>query len=163
MGGEFGQWQEWNCDSSIEWHLLGWPLHQGLLRWVRDLNTAYRAESALHQLDCNPQGFEWIDANDYEQSVLTFLRRGKDPRDQVLVALNFTPVPRHQYQVGVSVGGQWEEILNSDAGVYCGSGQGNLGGVVAIEETWHGRPYLLNLTLPPLGIVVLRAPGEISG
>jgi 1,4-alpha-glucan branching enzyme len=153
MGGEFGQWREWNHDASLDWDLLDQPLHQGLQRWVRDLNTLYRGESALHQLDCDPTGFEWIDCNDADQGVLTFLRKGKDPNASVLIACNFTPVPRHNYLVGVPREGLWAELLNSDAPLYGGSGQGNLGSVTATPLPCHGRPYSLNLTLPPLGIV----------
>jgi 1,4-alpha-glucan branching enzyme len=149
MGGEFGQWDEWNSDTSLDWHLLQWPPHQGLQRFVRDLNTLYRGEPALYENDCDPAGFEWVDANDYEQSVICFVRKGHDPKNPVVVALNFTPVPRHNYRIGVPQGGRWDEILNSDAPIYGGSGQGNMGGVEAAPVGWHGRPYLLNVTLPP--------------
>jgi 1,4-alpha-glucan branching enzyme len=159
MGGEFGQWDEWNADKSLDWHLLEWPPHQGLQRFVRDLNTLYRGEPALHERDCDPAGFEWIDANDYEQSVICFLRRGRDPNDPVVIAMNFTPVPRNNYRIGVTQGGRWDEIFNSDAPLYCGSGQGNLGGVDAAPVGWHGRPYLLNVTLPPLGLVMFKRSG----
>jgi 1,4-alpha-glucan branching enzyme len=156
MGGEFGQWDEWNADRSLDWHLLQWEPHQGLQRFVRDLNTLYRAEPALHQRDSDPAGFEWIDANDSEQSVICFLRRGRDTRDEVIVALNFTPVSRLHYRIGVSHGGRWDEILNSDAPLYGGSGQGNLGSALAVSESWHGRPFLLDVTLPPLGLVMFK-------
>jgi 1,4-alpha-glucan branching enzyme len=156
MGGEIGQWQGWNANGSLDWHLLGCPLHQGLQRWVRDLNTAYRGEPALHQLDGDPAGFEWVDCNDTEQSVISLLRKGKAPDEPVLVVCNFTPVPRHNYRVGVSQAGRWEEVLNSDAPLYGGSGQGNLGGVTAAPVSWHGRSYLLNLTLPPLAMIALK-------
>jgi 1,4-alpha-glucan branching enzyme len=156
MGGEIGQRQEWNHDTSVDWHLLEHPPHQGLQRWVRDLNTIYRGEEALHELDCDPAGFEWVDANDSEGSVLSFLRKGKSPGEEVLVVCNFTPVPRHNYCVGVPAGGRWEEVLNSDAPLYGGSGQGNLGGVDAGPVPSHGRPYLLTITVPPLGMVVFK-------
>jgi 1,4-alpha-glucan branching enzyme len=156
MGGEVGQWQEWNPNGSLDWHLLDWPLHRGLQRWVRDLNTFYRGEPAFHQLDCDPAGFEWVDCNDSEQSVLSLLRKGKSPDDQLLLVCNFTPVPRYNYRVGVPQGGRWEEVLNSDAPLYGGSGQGNMGGVRAAPVPWHGRSYLLNLTLPPLGVIALK-------
>ncbi len=159
QGGDVGQWDEWNFDTSVDWHLLQYPPHQGLNRWVRDLNTIYRGRPALHQLDCDPAGFEWVDANDWDASVITFLRKGREPKDVVLVVCNFTPVPRHNYRVGVPWGGHWEEILNSDAELYGGSGQGNIGGVTAAPLGWHGRPYLLNVTAPPLGMVLFR-PGE---
>ncbi|MBV9124256.1 MAG: 1,4-alpha-glucan branching enzyme, partial [Planctomycetes bacterium] len=156
MGGEFGQWNEWNHDTSLDWHLLGDARHQGLQRWVRDLNTLYRGEPAFHQLDCDAAGFEWIDCNDSEQSVLSLLRKGKSPNDVLLFACNFTPVPRPNYQVGVTGRGHWDEILNSDAPLYGGSGQGNLGGVTAVPVGSHGRPYSLTMTLPPLGMVVFK-------
>jgi 1,4-alpha-glucan branching enzyme len=156
MGGDIGQWNEWNHDASLDWHLLQYPLHKGAQRWVRDLNTTYRGQPALHQLDCESAGFEWIDCNDSEQSVLSYLRKGRSAEDTVVVALNFTPVPRHNYRIGVPAGGRWEEILNSDAPLYGGSGQGNIGAVDAAPVGWHGRPYLLNITVPPLGMVVFR-------
>ncbi len=159
MGGEFGQWDEWDSNSSLDWHLLQWPPHQGLQRFVRDLNTIYRGQPALHQRDSDPAGFEWIDANDSDNSVLTFIRRGREPHEQVIVALNFTPVPRYDYRIGVSQGGRWDEICNSDAPLYSGSGIGNLGGVDASGGGWHGRPYLLNATLPPLGMVMFKHHG----
>jgi 1,4-alpha-glucan branching enzyme len=158
MGGDFGQWREWNHDASLDWHLLEHPHHSGLQRWVRDLNHFYRGESALHQLDCDPAGFEWVDCDNAEQSAIGFLRKGKAADDLLLVACNFTPVPRHNYRIGVPRGGRWDELLNSDAPVYGGSGQGNLGGIVAEPMAWHGRPHLLNVTLPPLGIVIFKAP-----
>ena len=157
MGGEFGQWHEWNHDASLEWDLLQYAPHQGLQRWVRDLNTLYRGEPALYQFDCDPQGFEWIDCNDTEQSTLCFLRKGTLTHDLLLFACNFTPVPRHNYRVGAPRGGYWQEVLNSDAPLYGGSGQGNFNGVTAAPISSHGRSHSLNLTLPPLGIVVFKS------
>jgi 1,4-alpha-glucan branching enzyme len=154
MGGELAQRREWNHDLSLDWHLLSEPWHAGVQRWVRDLNTMYRGQPAL-QADNDSAGFEWIDCNDSEQSALCFLRKGRND-DMVLVAFNFTPVPRHDYRVGVPRGGDWEEIVNSDAPLYGGSGQGNLGGVAAVSEAWHGRPHTLSLSLPPLSMVVFR-------
>jgi 1,4-alpha-glucan branching enzyme len=156
MGGEFGQWDEWDHDTQLDWELLQYGPHQGLQRWVRDLNTLYRGQPALHELDCDPAGFEWIDANDYEQSVLTFLRKGRDPNEQIVVAFNFTPVPRYDYRIGVTHGGRWDELLNSDAPLYGGSGQGNFGGADAEPAGWHGRPFVLTVTLPPLGMVMFK-------
>ncbi len=156
MGGEFGQWREWSHETSLDWHLTREAPHAGVQRWVRDLNRVYRAEPALHDLDFSPAGFEWIDCNDSEQSVLSFLRRGKSAADAVLAVCNFTPVPRWGYRLGVPRGGFWAEILNGDALVYGGSGLGNLGGVDADEVPVHGRPYSLRLNLPPLAIVLLR-------
>jgi 1,4-alpha-glucan branching enzyme len=160
MGGEFGQRGEWNHDRSLDWNLLEHPLHRGVSRWVRDLNTIYRAESSLHQFDCDSRGFEWVDANDAEHSVYSFLRKNERPEDDILVVLNFTPVPRHNYTVGAPRGGTWDEILNSDAKIYGGSGQGNLGGVTAAPIPRHGRPYLLNITVPPLGMVMFQQRQE---
>jgi 1,4-alpha-glucan branching enzyme len=158
MGGEFGQRREWDHDASLDWQLLEDPQHRGIQRWVRDLNTLYRGETALHRLDCDPAGFEWIDCDNAEESTIGFLRKGKTEDDLLLVACNFTPVPRHNYRIGVPLGGRWEEILNSDAPLYGGSGEGNLGGVMAEPVAWHGRTHLLNLTLPPLGMVIFKAP-----
>jgi 1,4-alpha-glucan branching enzyme len=156
MGGEIGQWREWNHDDSLDWHLLESPLHFGVQRWVRDLNTLYRGEPALHQRDCDSVGFEWVDCNDWEQSTLCFLRFGKNPKDMILVAFNFTPVPRQLYRIGVPQGGFWEELLNSDAHIYGGSGQGNFGGVMAVPGPWHGRSHMIDVTLPPLGMVFFK-------
>jgi 1,4-alpha-glucan branching enzyme len=157
MGGELGQWAEWNHDASLEWHLLEHAPHRGIARWVRDLNTSYRAEPALHELDCDPAGFGWVDCNDNEQSTLSWLRRGHSTPELLLVACNFTPVPRHAFRIGVPRGGRWVEILNSDAPLYGGSGQGNLGGVDAEPRPWHGQPLSLCVTLPPLAVVVFKS------
>jgi 1,4-alpha-glucan branching enzyme len=156
MGDEFGQWREWNHDVSLDWHLLHEPLHQGLKRWVRDLNTLYRAEPALHELDCRPAGFTWGDCNDSEQSVVSAFRKGRDPGALILFICNFTPIPRSNYRVGVPRGGFWEEILNSDATLYGGSGQGNIGGVRSAPVYWHGHSQSVNLTLPPLATIAFR-------
>ncbi|MBI3872463.1 MAG: 1,4-alpha-glucan branching protein GlgB [candidate division Zixibacteria bacterium] len=156
MGSEFGQWQEWNHDDSLEWHLLQYAPHQGLQRWVADLNDLYRTDGALHQGDCDPAGFEWIDCNDAATSTLVFLRKETAAAPPILVAANFTPVPRIAYRVGVPAGGTWQEILNSDASIYGGGGMGNLGEVAAVPESAHGRPYSLALTLPPLAVVFFK-------
>ncbi len=156
MGGEFGQWREWNHEDSLDWHLLEQPAHQGVQRWVEDLNRLYRSKPALYELDAEGAGFEWIDANDSAQSVLTFLRRGRSEEDVILVGCNFTPIPRPNYLVGVPRGATWREILNSDASVYGGSGWGNLGGLDSLPISVHGRPRALNLTLPPLSCVFLE-------
>ncbi|HEX2164538.1 MAG TPA: 1,4-alpha-glucan branching protein GlgB [Thermoanaerobaculia bacterium] len=157
MGGELAQWREWSHESSLDWHLLENPAHRGISRLVSDLNRLYRAEPALHQLDCDPAGFEWIDAADAEHSVLVFLRRGRDDRHEVIVAaFNFTPMPRHSYRVGVPGGGWWAEVLNTDAPEYGGSAQGNLGGVEASPAPLHGRSHSLAITIPPLGAVVFK-------
>ncbi len=159
MGGEFGQTREWNHDTSLDWHLLDQgPYHRGLQRLVRDLNRVYRAEPALHQVDFEPAGFEWMDCSDADQSVVAFVRRARDARDFVLVACNFTPVPRHGYRVGVPVEGFYRELLNTDAAYYGGSNLGNAGGVRAEPRPWIGQPWSVTLTLPPLGVVMLK-PG----
>jgi 1,4-alpha-glucan branching enzyme len=156
MGGEFGQWSEWNHDQSLDWHLLQYPFHSSLQRWVRDLNTLYRGEPALHEMDCESAGFEWVDCNDSQRSVVSFLRRGRRNTDTLLFVCNFTPVARHNYRVGAPEGGYWREILNSDAPLYGGSGQGNMGGLTAAPLPIHGRPFSLNMTLAPLGVVILK-------
>ena len=160
MGGEFGQMSEWDHERSLDWHLLDHPLHEGLRRWVEDLTRLYRERPALHQLDAQPdRGFEWIDANDSEASVVTFLRKD-EAGDMILVACNFTPVPRPNYLVGVPRGGVWMEILNSDAPLYGGGGWGNLGQLETSPITVHGRPRAINLTIPPLGCVFLEGPAQ---
>jgi 1,4-alpha-glucan branching enzyme len=159
MGGEFGANREWHHDVPLDWSQLALPAHEGVQRWVEDLNRVYRAEPALHQFDCDPAGFEWIDCSDNVNSVLVFLRKGREGQLPVLVACNFTPVPRSDYRVGVPREGFWEEILNSDAAHYGGSGRGNTGGLEASPLPSHGRSCSLNLTLPPLGVVALKAKG----
>jgi 1,4-alpha-glucan branching enzyme len=156
MGGEFGQWSEWSHDRSLDWNLLEYPTHAGLQKWVTDLNHIYRTEPALYERDCDPQGFQWIDCNDAEQSVVSLLRKGKSTDEVVLVVANFTPVPRYNYRIGVPTGGFWKELLNSDGGDYYGSGLGNLGGVEAEAIPQHEQPYSLNLTLPPLAIAFFK-------
>lgn len=156
MGAELGQWSEWNHDASMDWDLLKHPRHAGLSRWVRDLNTFYRGQPPLHELDCEPAGFSWIDCNDAENSVISFIRTGRQAGDETAIVCNFTPIPRHNYRIGVPHGGQWQEILNSDATLYGGSGQGNFGGVSAAPVARYGRPYMLTITVPPLGMVIFR-------
>jgi len=156
MGGEFGQWREWAHDMSLDWHLLNYQPHQGVQRWVRDLNRLYGREPALHELDFDPEGFEWVDSGDWEDSIISFIRKGKSAEDAVLVVCNFTPVPRYNYRVGAPAGGFWKEVLNSDAKEYGGGGCGNLGGVEAAPIPVHGREHSLAITLPPLGIIVFE-------
>jgi 1,4-alpha-glucan branching enzyme len=153
MGSEFGQWNEWNHESSLDWHLLEQPMHGGIARWVGDLNRVLREHSALHAHDFDSRGFEWVDAGDFEQSVLSFLRRGTGS-DMLLVVCNATPVPRPNYRVGVPQPGRWAELLNSDAPIYCGSGQGNMGGVETAPVPAHGHYQSLSIMLPPLACVV---------
>jgi 1,4-alpha-glucan branching enzyme len=159
MGGEFGQWREWDHDSSLDWHLLEDPRHRGFQRWVRDLNTLYRAEPALHELDCEAAGFEWIDPNDTQESTLSYLRRGKSTPAVLVVACNLTPVRRHGYRLGVPCAGSWRELLNSDAPLYGGTGQGNFGGVHSVPMARHGHPQSIVITLPPLAVVVFKSEG----
>ncbi len=158
MGGEFGQTREWNHDGVLDWPLLEHEPHAGLQRWVTDLNRFYAGTPAAHALDFEPAGFEWIDADDSRNSVLTWLRRGPATAPQLLVACNFTPVPRTGYRVGVPCGGLWHERLNSDAENYGGSGWGNYGRVEAEALPWHGRPWSLDLVLPPLSVTVFESP-----
>lgn len=161
MGGEFGQWNEWYHNASLDWHLLDYPLHRGLQRWVTQLNRLYRQEPALHELDFDPAGFEWIDCNDSQQSVISLLRKTRSIDENLIIVCNFTPVPRFNYRVGAPRAGFWREVLNSDALDYGGSGQGNMGGVEAAPVPFHSRPYSLSITLPPLGAVFFKSEGEI--
>ena len=160
MGGEFGQWNEWYHETSLDWHLLENPAHRGVQAWVRDLHRVYRSLPPLFERDFESEGFQWVDFHDWEKSVVSFLRRGRAGGEGqwVLVACNFTPVPRPGYRVGVPRAGHWREVLNSDAACYGGSGMGNLGGAQAEAVPAHGREHSLLLTLPPLGIVFLT-PG----
>jgi 1,4-alpha-glucan branching enzyme len=155
MGAELAAWEEWNHDAGLDWGLLEDPGHAGMARWVADLNALYRERPALHRSDAEPSGFEWAE-NDAEAGLLSFLRRSGDRR--MLIVCNFTPVPRHNVEIGVDVGGRWTERLNSDAVEYGGSGQGNLGGVRAQPVPWHGRSRLLTLSVPPLACLFLE-PG----
>ena len=156
MGGEFAQWREWNHDASLDWHLLDDPSHRQIQLLVGNLNQLYRSQPALHELDCDPAGFHWLDANDADHSVLVYERLARDD-SRIIVALNFTPVARSNYRVGVTAPGIYRELLNTDATHFGGSGQGNLGSVEATPVRAHGRDLSLNLTLPPLGAVWLRS------
>ena len=157
MGGEFGQWREWVHDESLEWHLLQYLPHSGLQRWVSDLNRVYRSQPALYQVDFDSAGFEWVDCNDVEHSVVSLIRKGRSRDNIIAVVCNFTPVTHFNYRVGVPQPGFWRELLNSDAREYGGSGQGNLGGVEAAPIPLHGRPYSLTITLPPLAAVFFKS------
>jgi 1,4-alpha-glucan branching enzyme len=159
MGCEFGQWREWSHEESLEWHALEFPLHSGVQRWVKDLNHLYRREPALYQLDFANAGFEWIDFHDWENSIVSFLRKGKDTQDILLVVCNFTPVARKNYRIGVPRGGYWFEALNSDSTFYGGSGQGNSGGLEAAPISSHGKFHSLSLTLPPLSALFFKSEG----
>jgi len=155
MGAEFGQEREWNHDRSLDWHLLDDPMHRSMQRFVAQLNHLYRGTAALHELDCEAEGFEWVDCNDVEQSIVSYLRWTRDRADHVAVVCNFTPVVRHHYRVGVPSSRFYTERLNSDSQQYGGSGVGNGKGVQAEVIPWHGRPFSLALTLPPLAAIVL--------
>jgi 1,4-alpha-glucan branching enzyme len=155
MGGEFGQEREWNHDWGLDWGSLADPLHAGLQLLVRDLNRLYRAAPSLHQLDCEPDGFAWIDAANANESVLSYVRRGRDPNELAVIVSNFTPVPRHDYRIGVPRPGRWLERVNTDAGIYGGSGVGNAGAVDSDPHPMHGHDQSLRLQLPPLGVLIL--------
>lgn len=156
MGGEFGQRNEWNHDGQLQWELTDQSEHSGLQSLISDLNNRYRDEAALHELDCDAAGYEWIDGSDSQQSTLAFVRRGKDGSNPVLAVFNFTPIPRHGFRVGVPEPGRWEEIVNTDSEQYGGSGQGNYGGADSKPVPMHGKYHSLTITLPPLGAVFFR-------
>ncbi|CAN5218320.1 1,4-alpha-glucan branching protein GlgB [soil metagenome] len=162
MGGEFGQRREWNHDSSLDWNLLDDPKHQGLARWVGDLNHAYRSEPALHARDCEPAGFQWVEANDAEHSVLAYLRLGFEQDAPILAAFNFTPEVWRNYRIGVPREGEWMELLNSDAVIYGGSAQGNFGSVATVPFRSQGQPFSLLLTMPPLSMVLFKHTDPVS-
>jgi 1,4-alpha-glucan branching enzyme len=156
MGNDFGQWNEWNHDDSLQWDLLQWESHKGLQACVADLNRIYRSQAALYEVDFSPEGFEWIDCNDYENSTISYLRRARDPEDFLIIGCNFTPVVRSNYRIGVPTLARYDEIFNSDSTYYAGSDVGNGTGVEATERPMHGRPYSLELTIPPLGVTILK-------
>ena len=161
MGSELAQWREWNHDGTLDWHLLEEAPHAAISRLIGDLNRLYREEPALHARDTDPSGFAWIDGSDAEHSAVTFLRLADPPTPPLLVAINFTPVVRYEYRVGVPIEGGWEEVLNTDAVIYGGSGVGNLGQVIARPVPLHARPMSMAITLPPLAAVIFRAPGAM--
>ncbi len=156
MGDEIGQWNEWNHDTSVDWHLLEFEPHKGLQRCVRDLNTLYRSQPALYEKDSEWQGFEWIDCNDAHANAVSFMRKGVKPEDTLIFGCNFSPVPRRNYRIGCPQAGYWREVFNSDAALYGGGDCGNVGGLEAHEYATHGRPCTLEATLPPLGVVVFK-------
>ncbi len=159
MGMELGQWNEWDYESSLDWHLLDFDFHKGLQFFMKDLNSLYRRYPALYQDDFTPHGFEWIDANDAQNSILCFMRFDKERKQPVLMIANFTPVPRYNYRVGVPVDKRWHEILNSDAPQYHGSGMGNFGGVDNNPVPSHGHEQSINVVIPPLGIIMFTPEG----
>jgi len=157
MGGEIGQWREWNHDESLDWHLLQWESHTGLKKFMSDLNHLYRREPALHQVDFDGNGFEWVDCHNYQESILVYLRKAKNPQDFVVVACNFTPVTRDEYFIGVPESGRYVEIFNSDSMYYAGSNFGNGPNILhAHDRGAQGRPFAIPVKLPPLGVVVLK-------
>ena len=154
MGMEIGQWNEWNYESSIDWHLLEHENNKGMQRFMKDLNSVYKRHAALHECDFEPEGFEWIDANDATNSIFSFVRYNKKKNKAVLVVANFTPIPRYNYRVGVPEDKPWTEILNSDAKHYGGSGMGNFGKAETNPVKFHGKEQSVNIVIPPLGIVM---------
>lgn len=156
MGGEIGQWDEWSHERSIDWHLLHYPLHSGLRRWVEDLNGFYKSEPAMYEIDFSFEGFDWADFKDYEQSVISFLRKSRGEKEIVLVVCNFTPVPRKHYKIRVPRAGRWSERLNSDSHHYGGSGVGNFGGVHTVS---NGNISQIEIDLPPLGVLFFKYEG----
>jgi 1,4-alpha-glucan branching enzyme len=156
MGIEIGQGDEWDHNHSLDWHLLEYTLQKGIQTLVRDLNHLYRSQTALYELDCLPEGFSWIDCHDSDNSIISFIRRGKNPDDFVAIICNFTPVVREAYRIGVPRGGSYAEVLNTDASCYEGSGVGNAGQVESFAQEAFGYPFSLDVTIPPLGTVVLK-------
>ena len=162
MGGEIAQWLEWNHDTQLDWALLQQDRHSGIQKFVRDLNRVRREQPALHELDHEPHGFSWINADDTQNCVFSWVRRGKSAEEQVIVVMNMTPVPQYKYRIGVPIAGHWGEILNSDARWYGGTDVGNAGGVDTKAIPSHGHPQSVSLTLPPLGMLVLKAGAKVS-
>jgi 1,4-alpha-glucan branching enzyme len=160
MGGEFGQTSEWNFKGSLDWQLLNFAPHQGMKACVTALNQLYKSVLAMHEYSFDAKGFEWIDTSDWENSILVYARKGENPRDTIVVALNLTPMPRSSYRIGVPMQGVWEEIFNSDSQEFWGSGVVNAEAIMTEEQAWHGRAYSLNIALPPLGGVVLQMAGK---
>ena len=156
MGSEWGQWNEWDFDRSLQWDLLQWESHIGLKKCVADLNHLYRREKALYELDFEGAGFQWVDCHNHEESTLSYIRAGKNPQDYVVVCCNFTPVPRLEHRLGVPEACWYEEVFNSDSTFYGGSNIGNGPGLLAEPMPSHGRPASIQLNLPPLATVVLK-------
>ena len=167
MGGEFGQWNEWNYAQSLDWHLLNYKSHKQLQQYIKDLNHLYRSEPSLYEIDFKDMGFEWIDSNDSDNSVIVFMRKGKEKQksqNYTVFALNFTPVPRDNHRIGVPFPGFYQELLNSDADIYGGSNRIlPAGGAKAENMPWHAYQYSISLSLPPLGAVVLKPTPEAEG
>jgi 1,4-alpha-glucan branching enzyme len=160
MGCEIGQWTEWNYQWEIDWSLLGFDSHRGLQAYVKALNRLYVGQPALHQVDFGWEGFQWVDIHDVDNSIVSFIRRAKDPGDVVLLIANFTPVPREGYRVGVPAPGFYRELLNSDAACFGGSNMGNSGGLPAQPTPWQGQPHSILITVPPLAVVFFKPDRE---
>jgi 1,4-alpha-glucan branching enzyme len=156
MGSEFAQWAEWNAEQSLDWHLTQWDRHRQIQDYCKYLNDVYRNNPALYEVDFDGSGFSWINCNDWESSVVSFLRKGKNPEDSIVVVCNFTPVIRENYRVGVPKHCHWQEFFNSDAVEYGGSGVGNCGGFWSDQIGWDNQPYSLNLRLPPLAVIMFK-------
>jgi 1,4-alpha-glucan branching enzyme len=156
MGGEFGQLREWNFQQSLDWHLLQLAPHKGLNECVKTLNATLKSQPALHDYNFSPDGFGWIDAQDRDNSIVAYMRKGLNPSDTVVVVLNMTPTPQSNYRIGVPSLGQWEEIFNSDAGDFYGSGISNGQSITAEAEKWHNQPQSVVLTIPPLAGIILK-------
>jgi 1,4-alpha-glucan branching enzyme len=156
MGGEFGQTSEWNFEKSLEWWLLDHAPHKGMQDLVKALNNMYKTQPALFDKQFSPEGFEWIDTTDRENSIVVYARKGNDKKEQLIIILNLTPVPRPEYRIGVPLAGIWTEVLNSDDTAFYGSGKVNNSAIITEEIAWHGKAYSICLTIPPLGAVVLK-------
>ena len=160
MGCEFGQKREWSHDFSLEWHVLQFYQHSAMQKWVKDINAIYKKELALFEDDNSWNGFEWIDCNDAENSVLSFIRKSPTTGEIIVCVYNFTPIPKYKYRLGVPKSGYWKEILNSDSNIYYGSNIGNLGGVNTYDYSTHTRPYTIEISLPPLAAVFFKYQGQ---
>lgn len=158
MGCEFGQWSEWNHNNSLDWHLLEWGKHKGLQQLVKDLNKVSKQEPALHEVDSDWRGFEWVDVSDADNSLISYIRRGKDADDFVIVVLNFTPMVHHGYQIGVPKDGKYEIIMNTDSEYYGGSNAGD-SSLNGKWGDWHNQPAYINLTIPPLAGLIIKPKG----
>jgi len=156
MGGEFAQGREWQHDASLDWHQLELPQHAAIQTLIMDLNNLYRELTALHELDADADGFEWIEADDRHQSIFVYARKSQNQKTMAVIAVNMTPVLRQSYRIGLPCGGHYVERLNTDSERYGGSNQGNSGGVHAQSQTWHGRSWSAEVVLPPLGAVVFE-------
>ena len=155
MGGEFGQFEEWDHENSLDWHLLNKDIHSGMLEWVSILNAVYKKEKALYELQFEHNGFEWIDNTDFDKSVISFLRKGHHYKNDVIAICNFIPTPHEKYMIGVPHEGAWREIINSDNRKFGGSGVVNENPIQTSPDSFHGRPYSIELSIPPLGFILL--------